>query len=112
MVALASCYLNTLSEHLVLCSLVLSMPACRSAAAGMLWWCKRGVGGCCTALPVSMLTMPFPSLPQALPGFTEEPAEPKFVLTGFARNAVLGVAGEVVDAVKQGHLKHIFLIGG
>lgn len=55
---------------------------------------------------------PFPSPPQALPGFTEEPAEPKFVLTGFARNAVLGVAGQVVDAVKQGHLKHIFLIGG
>lgn len=32
--------------------------------------------------------------------------------TGFARNAVLGVAGEVVKAVQEGHLKHIFLIGG
>ena len=32
--------------------------------------------------------------------------------TGFARNAVLGVAGDVVKAVQDGHLKHIFLIGG
>ena len=34
------------------------------------------------------------------------------MLTGFARNAVLGVAGEVVKAVKGGQLRHIFLIGG
>ncbi|KAI7835279.1 hypothetical protein COHA_010819, partial [Chlorella ohadii] len=49
-----------------------------------------------------------------LPGFTEEPpeSEAKFVTTGFARNAVLGVAGDVVKAVQDGHLKHIFLIGG
>ena len=26
--------------------------------------------------------------------------------------AVLGVAGEVVKAVQEGHLKHIFLVGG
>lgn len=52
--------------------------------------------------------------PQELPGFEYEPpeSEAKFVTTGFARNAVLGVAGEVVKAVQQGHLKHIFLIGG
>ncbi|KAL4859420.1 Hydroxylamine reductase [Chlorella vulgaris] len=51
---------------------------------------------------------------QELPGFEYEPpeSEAKFVTTGFARNAVLGVAGEVVKAVQQGHLKHIFLIGG
>lgn len=49
-----------------------------------------------------------------LPGFTEEPpeSEAKFVTTGFARNAVLSVAGDVVKAVQDGHLKHIFLIGG
>jgi hydroxylamine reductase len=49
-----------------------------------------------------------------MPGFTEEPAESeaKFVTTGFARNAVLSVAGDVVKAVQDGHLKHIFLIGG
>ncbi len=53
-------------------------------------------------------------MPQELPGFTEEPpeSEAKFVTTGFARNAVLGVAGDVVKAVQDGHLKHIFLIGG
>ncbi|KAL4431026.1 hypothetical protein ABPG75_006282 [Micractinium tetrahymenae] len=51
---------------------------------------------------------------QEMPGFTHEPpeGEAKFVTTGFARNAVLGVAGEVVKAVQEGHLKHIFLIGG
>lgn len=51
---------------------------------------------------------------QELPGFEWEPpeAEAKYVTTGYARNAVLGVAGEVVKAVQEGHLKHIFLIGG
>ena len=49
---------------------------------------------------------------QELPGFTHEPEEPRFVTTGFAHNAVMSVAGLVVDAVKQGHLRHIFLIGG
>ncbi|GAB4824201.1 hypothetical protein N2152v2_011247 [Parachlorella kessleri] len=49
---------------------------------------------------------------QQQPGFTHEPEEPKFVTTGFARNAVLGVAGQVVEAVQQGKLKHIFLVGG
>jgi hydroxylamine reductase len=33
-------------------------------------------------------------------------------MVGFARNAVLGVAGAVVDAVKQGKIKHFFLVGG
>lgn len=44
-------------------------------------------------------------------GFAQ--AEPEKVLTiGFGRNAVLGVADKVVDAVKQGAIKHFFLIGG
>ncbi|MDF2686077.1 MAG: hydroxylamine reductase, partial [Clostridia bacterium] len=34
------------------------------------------------------------------------------VTTGFARNAVLSVADKVVDAVKSGAIKHIFLVGG
>ena len=34
------------------------------------------------------------------------------LLTGFGHNAVLGVADKVVDAVKSGALKHIFLVGG
>jgi len=34
------------------------------------------------------------------------------VTTGFARNTVMGAAGTVIDAVKSGALKHIFLVGG
>ncbi|GLI52059.1 hypothetical protein TSYNTROOL_21450 [Tepidanaerobacter syntrophicus] len=33
-------------------------------------------------------------------------------MTGFARNAVLGVADKVIEAVKAGDIKHIFLVGG
>ncbi len=47
----------------------------------------------------------------AAPGFSEdEPA--KTITVGFARNAVLSVAAPVIDAVKQGKIKHFFLIGG
>ncbi|MHB8125173.1 MAG: hydroxylamine reductase [Desulfitobacteriaceae bacterium] len=34
------------------------------------------------------------------------------LITGFARNTVLGVADKVIAAVKDGTLKHIFLVGG
>ncbi|NBJ17042.1 MAG: hydroxylamine reductase [Dehalobacter sp. 4CP] len=34
------------------------------------------------------------------------------LMTGFARNAVLGVADKVIDAVKTGAIKHFFLVGG
>ncbi len=34
------------------------------------------------------------------------------VMTGFAHNAVLSVAGDVVEAVKTGAIKHFFLVGG
>ena len=34
------------------------------------------------------------------------------VMTGFARNTVMGVAGTVIDAVKAGAIKHFFLVGG
>jgi len=46
-----------------------------------------------------------------LPGFTEE-SDFGTVTTGFARNAVLGVADAVIDAVKQGQIRHFFLVGG
>jgi hydroxylamine reductase len=46
-----------------------------------------------------------------LPGFTEESA-PRQVTTGFARNAVLGIADRVIDAVKTGKIRHFFLVGG
>jgi len=32
--------------------------------------------------------------------------------TGFARNTVLGAADKVIDAVKNGDIRHIFLVGG
>ncbi len=47
----------------------------------------------------------------ALPGFTED-APAKEVFAGFARNAVLGVADKVIDAVKAGKIRHFFLVGG
>jgi hydroxylamine reductase len=36
----------------------------------------------------------------------------KSVMVGFARNAVLGVAGAVIDAVKNKDIRHFFLVGG
>ena len=34
------------------------------------------------------------------------------LMTGFARNTVMGVADKIINAVKSGSLKHIFLVGG
>jgi hydroxylamine reductase len=48
---------------------------------------------------------------RALPGFAATEAE-KTITVGFGRDAVLGVAGAVIEAVKSGALKHFFLIGG
>lgn len=47
----------------------------------------------------------------ASPGFAED-GEDEFITVGFARQAVLGVAGAVIDAVKAGKIRHFFLIGG
>ena len=44
-------------------------------------------------------------------GFAED-MEAKNITVGFGHNAVLGVAGAVVDAVKSGAIRHFFLIGG
>ncbi|WP_427365822.1 hydroxylamine reductase [Candidatus Caldatribacterium saccharofermentans] len=44
-------------------------------------------------------------------GFPEDEPE-KTILVGFARNAVLGVADRVLDLVRQGKIRHFFLIGG
>ncbi len=46
-----------------------------------------------------------------LPGFAED-GNGKSVMTGFARNAVLGVAGAVIEAVKNKNIRHFFLVGG
>ncbi|MEJ5260723.1 MAG: hydroxylamine reductase [Anaerohalosphaeraceae bacterium] len=47
----------------------------------------------------------------AAPGFTEDAPE-KRITIGFARNAVMSVAGKVIEAVKAGKIRHFFLIGG
>ena len=46
-----------------------------------------------------------------LPGFPAD-TEGKYVTVGFGRNAVLSVAGKVIDAVKNGHIKRFLLVGG
>ncbi len=46
-----------------------------------------------------------------LPGFTED-VDKGSVFAGFARNAVLGVADKVIDAVKSKAIRHFFLVGG
>ena len=47
----------------------------------------------------------------AAPGFTED-APAKTITVGFGHNAVLGVADKVIAAVKNGQIRHFFLIGG
>lgn len=44
-------------------------------------------------------------------GFTET-LEGKTLTLGFGHNAVLNVAGQVVEAVKSGAIRHFFLVGG
>jgi len=46
-----------------------------------------------------------------LPGFAED-EDKGAVLVGFGRNAVLGVADKVIEAVKAGKIRHFFLVGG
>lgn len=47
----------------------------------------------------------------AAPGFAEDGPD-QTILVGFARNAVLGAAGKVVELVKAGKIRHFFLVGG
>lgn len=46
-----------------------------------------------------------------MPGFTED-EDKGTVMVGFARNAVLGVADKVIEAVKGGNIQHFFLVAG
>jgi hydroxylamine reductase len=46
-----------------------------------------------------------------MPGFQED-MNGKGVMTGFARNAVMGVAGTVIEAVKSKAIRHFFLVAG
>ncbi|OHB64873.1 MAG: hydroxylamine reductase [Planctomycetes bacterium RBG_13_62_9] len=47
----------------------------------------------------------------AAPGFQED-APAKYITIGFGRNTVMNVAGKVIDLVKQGKIRHFYLIGG
>ena len=47
----------------------------------------------------------------SMPGFTED-RNGKSVMVGFARNAVMGVAGAVIEAVKNKNIRHFFLVAG
>ncbi|NLX91142.1 MAG: hydroxylamine reductase [Firmicutes bacterium] len=47
----------------------------------------------------------------SLPGFAAD-EDRGSVMVGFARDAVLGVADKIVEAVKTGALKHFFLVAG
>jgi len=47
----------------------------------------------------------------SLPGFQAD-ANGRSVMVGFARNAVMGVAGKMIEAVKAGAIKHFFLVAG
>ena len=47
----------------------------------------------------------------AAPGFTLDTPQ-QTITVGFARNAVLGVAEKVIEAVKGGAIRHFFLVGG
>jgi len=48
---------------------------------------------------------------QEMPGFAAD-TNGKSVMVGFARNAVMGVAGTVIEAVKNKAIKHFFLVAG
>ncbi len=47
----------------------------------------------------------------ATPGFPAD-APAKYLGIGFSRHTVLSVAGQVIDLVKQGKIRHFYLIGG
>jgi hydroxylamine reductase len=47
----------------------------------------------------------------ALPGFTDD-VDNGEVTVGFARNAVIGVADKVIEAVKNKDIRHFFLVAG
>jgi hydroxylamine reductase len=47
----------------------------------------------------------------AMPGFSADEVG-KDVMVGFGRNAVMSVAGKVIELVKAGKIRHFFLVGG
>jgi len=47
----------------------------------------------------------------SLPGFTNNEQE-HLITVGFGRDTVLGIADQIIDAVKSGAIQHFFLVGG
>jgi hydroxylamine reductase len=47
----------------------------------------------------------------AQPGFAADESA-KYITVGFGRNAVMNAAGKVIDLVKDGKVRHFYLIGG
>jgi hydroxylamine reductase len=47
----------------------------------------------------------------SMPGFTED-SNGKTIMVGFARNTVMSVAGQVIEAVKNKDIRHFFLVAG
>ena len=47
---------------------------------------------------------------QSLPNLVDNPGPS--TMTGFHHQAVLGLAGKIIDAVKSGKIRHFFLVGG
>jgi len=47
----------------------------------------------------------------ALPGFAAD-TNGKSVTVGFGRNAILGVAEKIIEAVKNKNIRHFFLVAG
>lgn len=47
---------------------------------------------------------------KSLPALTEEPG--KNLTTGFHYTAVLGIADKLIDLIKRGKIRHVFLVGG
>ena len=46
-----------------------------------------------------------------MPGYAQD-KNGKYVTVGFGRNAILSIAGKVIEAVKNGHIKRFILVGG
>jgi hydroxylamine reductase len=68
------------------------------------WPCVRHIGPDRDFTPVIEAAL-------AEPGFAEDEPE-KTITVGFGRHAVLGVAGNIVEAVKNKQIRHFFLVGG
>ncbi|MEM2025835.1 MAG: hydroxylamine reductase, partial [Desulfurococcaceae archaeon] len=54
--------------------------------------------------PLIKRALELPGFPKDVPG--------KAIVVGYARNAVLSVAERIVRAVKEGRIRHFFLVGG